>query len=149
MEILVVSVLYCDLIVCVICYIKYIYSLPYIFMLIILRIFLNAGALLLIAHLVQGISLGGWYSAVITVFVLGIVNALIRPLLIILTLPVNILTLGLFTLVINGLMFWFASTIVKGFDVVGFWSAFWGALWFSIASWATSALVYGRKGKHW
>ncbi len=110
-------------------------------MLFILRLVLNAGALLLISNVIQGIKLGGWYSAIITVIVLGIVNALIRPLILILTLPVNIITLGLFTLVINALMFWFASSIVKGFEVSGFWGAFWGALLFSITSWIISSLV--------
>lgn len=113
-------------------------------MLFLLRIVLNAGVLLLISTVVEGIKLGGWWSAIVTVIVLGIVNALIRPLILILTLPVNILTLGLFTFVINALMFWFASSIVKGFEVVGFWPAFWGALLFSIASWLISSLVRSK-----
>lgn len=113
-------------------------------MLFLLRIALNAGSLILISNVVEGIKLGGWYPAIITVVVLGIVNALIRPLILILTLPVNILTLGLFTFVINALMFWFASSIVKGFEVDGFWPAFWGALLFSIASWLISAVVSKR-----
>ncbi len=113
-------------------------------MLFLVRILLNAGSLLLISNFVEGIRLGGWWSAIITVVVLGIVNALIRPLILILTLPVNILTLGLFTFVINALMFWFASSIVKGFEVDGFWPAFWGALFFSIASWVISAIVSKR-----
>jgi putative membrane protein len=110
-----------------------------------LRIVLNAGVLLLISNIVEGIKLGGWWSAIVTVIVLGIVNALIRPLILILTLPVNVLTLGLFTFVINALMFWFASSIVKGFEVAGFWSAFWGALLFSIASWIISSVVSNRE----
>ncbi len=113
-------------------------------MLFLLRIVLNAGVLLLISNVVEGIRLGGWWSAIVTVIVLGIVNALIRPLILILTLPVNILTLGLFTLVINALMFWFASSIVKGFEVDGFWGAFWGALLFSVSSWLISSLVSRR-----
>ena len=113
-------------------------------MLFLLRIALNAGSLILISDIVEGIKLGGWYTAIITVVVLGIVNALIRPLILILTLPVNILTLGLFTFVINALMFWFASSIVKGFEVDGFWPAFWGALLFSIASWIISSVISKR-----
>jgi putative membrane protein len=70
----------------------------------------------------------------ITALVLGLVNAVIRPVLIILTLPINILTLGLFTLVINGLLFWFVSSFVKGFSIVGFWPAFWAALIYSLVS---------------
>ena len=113
-------------------------------MLFLLRMALNAGSLVLISKFVDGIKLGGWYAAIITVIVLGIVNALIRPLILILTLPVNVLTLGLFTLVINALMFWFSSSIVKGFEVDGFWPAFWGALLFSFASWIISAVVSKR-----
>lgn len=113
-------------------------------MLFLLRTLLNAGTLILISNIVEGIKLGGWYAAILTVVVLGIINALIRPLIIILTLPVNILTLGLFTFVINALMFWFSSSIVKGFEVDGFWPAFWGALLFSITSWLISAVVSKR-----
>ncbi len=116
-------------------------------MFLILRIVLNAAALLLISRVIDGIALGGWYSAIITVLVLGIVNALIRPLLLILTLPVNVLTLGLFTFVINALMFWLASSIVKGFEVAGFWPAFWGALLFSIASWFISSIVSNSQSR--
>jgi len=87
-----------------------------------------------VSYIVPGIQFSGTWALLLTVIVLGFVNALIRPILVLLTLPVNILTLGLFTLIINALMFWFASTIVKGFEVQDFWSAFWGALvyWFFI-----------------
>lgn len=84
--------------------------------------------------------MANFWSALIAALVIGLVNALIRPLLLILTLPVNILTLGLFTLVINAFMFWLASSIVKGFDVANFWAAFWGALVFWLVSWLVNGL---------
>lgn len=105
------------------------------------RWLINAGALLLLASYLPGISVSGWYSALIAVLVLGLVNALIRPLFILLTLPVNILTLGLFILVINALLFWFVASFIDGFAVAGFWPAFLGALFMSIVSWFTNSLL--------
>lgn len=110
-------------------------------MYLILRWVLNALVLLGVAYFVPGIQVSGFYAALISALVLGLVNAVIRPLLILLTLPVNILTLGLFTLVINAFLFWFVSTVVKGFTVAGFWPAFWGALLFSLVSWLLSELL--------
>lgn len=95
---------------------------------ILLRWILNALLLYIVAFVVPGVQFSSTWAIFMTAIVFGLVNALIRPLIILLTLPVNILTLGLFTLVINALMFWLASTIVRGFEVVGFASAFWGAL---------------------
>lgn len=95
---------------------------------------INAGALLLIANYVPGIGVSGWYAALLVILVLSLVNALIRPIVIFLTLPVNILTLGLFTFVINAFMFWFVSTIVKGFTIEGFIPAFIGALLLTLVS---------------
>lgn len=111
-----------------------------------LRWLLNAGVLLLIAQFFAGVEISGFYAALITALILGLVNAVIRPLLIILTLPVNILTLGLFTFVINALLFWFVSTVVQGFMVDGFVSAFVGALIMTIASWIFS--IFLKKSKH-
>ena len=104
------------------------------------RWLVNAGTLLLLASYLPGITMSGWYAALITALVLGLVNALIKPVLVLLTLPVNILTLGLFTLVINALLFWFVATVVKGFAVAGFWPAFWGAIVLSCVSWIVSGL---------
>jgi len=106
-----------------------------------LRWILNALALLLVTRVVPGVTVDGFYSALIVALVLGIVNALIRPILIFLTLPINLLTLGLFTFVINALMFWFVSTLVKGFQVSGFTAAFWGALVLWAVSWITNSLL--------
>jgi putative membrane protein len=92
------------------------------------------------AFLVPGVSIDNPWSAFIAALVIGLVNALVRPILLLLTLPINILTLGLFTLVINALMFWFASTIAKGFHVAGFSAAFFGALVYWIVSWVVNGL---------
>lgn len=108
---------------------------------ILLRWLINALVLIGIAYLVPGIRVASLYAALIAALVLGLVNALIRPILVILTLPITIITLGLFTLVINAALFYFVSTVVKGFDVRGFWPAFVGALIMWLASWLTNALL--------
>ena len=105
-----------------------------------LRWILNALALLLVTRVVPGVTVDGFYAALVVALVLGIVNALLRPILVFLTLPINLLTLGLFTFVINALLFWFVSTFVKGFNVSGFAAAFWGALLLWAVSWFTNAL---------
>ncbi len=106
-----------------------------------LRWLISALTLMLVAYYVPGITVMSFYAALIAALILGLINAVIRPLLVILTLPVNILSLGLFTLVINALMFWLASSVVKGFYVSGFMAAFWGALIMWLVSWAVSGLL--------
>ena len=106
-----------------------------------IRLVLNAGALLVIAHFVNGIHVYGIGGALLAAFILGIVNAVIRPILIVISLPIEILTLGLFVLVINGLLFWFVGALHVGLYVDGFWPAFWGALLMAIASWVLSMLT--------
>ncbi len=101
----------------------------------ILRWALNAVALMLIPELVSNVRVDSYTAALISAVLLGFVNAIIRPLLILITLPITILTLGLFTLVINGLMFWTVSGLVQGFVVPDFATAFWGALLYSILTW--------------
>lgn len=83
----------------------------------------NALTLLIVAKILPGFHLSSLYSALIVALILGLINALIRPIVLLLTLPVNVLTLGLFTFVINGLMLWLASTIVKGFTIDTFTTA--------------------------
>jgi putative membrane protein len=95
---------------------------------ILIRWFLNTLVLIITAYLVPGIYFATPWSALMTSLIFGLVNSVIRPIMIILTLPINIVTLGLFTLIINALMFWLTSTIVKGFEVTNFSAAFWGAL---------------------
>ncbi len=108
-------------------------------MYLLLRWFISAATLLLVAYLVPGFHVSGWYAAFIAALVLGLVNALIRPIILLLTLPVNILTLGLFTFVVNAFMLYLVSTVVKGFEVNGFRPAFWGALVLWLIGWLVSS----------
>ena len=102
-----------------------------------LRWLLNALALIAVANIVPGIHIDTFYHALIAALILGLVNALVRPLLILLTLPVTVLTLGLFVLVINALMILLVSTIVQGFSVASFSAAFLAA----IVLWVISMLT--------
>lgn len=105
-----------------------------------LKWLISAIALIAITKLVTGFHVDTFYSALIAALIIGLLNALIRPVLILLTLPVSIMTLGLFTFVINALLIWFTSSIVKGFSVDGFWPALMAALilWAisTVTSWA-------------
>jgi len=105
---------------------------------------INALSLLAVPYVLPSVSVDSFTIALLTALVLGLVNTLIRPLLVLITLPITILTLGLFTLVINGLLFWFVASFVEGFRVGGFWSAFWGAIAYSLISSVASWLVLPR-----
>lgn len=105
------------------------------------RWIINALILLIITQVLSGVEVSGFYAALVAALVLGLVNAVIRPVLIILTLPINIVTLGLFTFVINGLMFWFVGTLVKGFSVDGFGTAFLAALIMTVTNWLVGGIV--------
>jgi putative membrane protein len=107
--------------------------------------FINAAALFALPYLMQSIEVTSIGAALIAALVLGLVNALIRPVLVLLTLPVTVLSLGLFILIINGLLFWAVSQFVPGFTVPGFWSAIFAAILYSIISWALSALLLDDK----
>src|SRR5881628_730648 len=96
---------------------------------------INALALLALPYLVPSVQVDSFYTALVAALLLGLINTLIRPLLVLLTLPVTILTLGLFIFVINGLLFWFAGSFVPGFTVAGFWPAVFGAIVYSVISW--------------
>ncbi len=102
---------------------------------------LNAVALLLVPYVIPGVHLENFHSALIAVFVLGLVNTVVKPIFVLLTLPVTFLTLGLFLFVINALMFWFVGDILSGFRVEGFFSALFGSIVYSIASWLFSSVV--------
>ena len=104
---------------------------------------LNALALLAVAYLLPSIEVSGFGGALIAAAVIGLVNMLIRPLLVLLTLPITLLTLGLFILVINGLLFFGVGALLEGFEVQGLWSGMLGALLYSLISWALTALVLG------
>lgn len=102
-------------------------------MLIIKWVFL-AISIMFIAWIIPGIEISNFATALITAIVMGITNLVIRPIILILTLPITILTLGLFALVINAAMFSFASYVVPGFEVESFWAALFGSIIFSIIS---------------
>ena len=105
------------------------------------RWLINALAIFIVAHIVKGIEVSSTPAVLVIALVLGIINAFLRPLVILVTLPINILTLGLFTLFINGALFFFISKIIKGFVITGFWPAFWGYILFSIISFLLSFLI--------
>jgi putative membrane protein len=111
----------------------------------IVRWFINALALMLVAYLYSGVKVNGIIEALIAALVLGLVNALIRPILVVLTLPVTILTLGLFIFIINAFLFWFVAEIVNGFTVSGFLGALIGSVMFSVITLITSWLISDRK----
>jgi putative membrane protein len=102
---------------------------------------INALALLALPYLFTSIHVESFTTALLAALVLGLINTLIRPLLVLLTLPVTLLTLGLFIFVINGLLFWFVGSFVSGFRVDGFWAGVFGAIVYSIISWALSSLI--------
>lgn len=110
-------------------------------LLLILRWVINALALLAVAYLYSGVKVDTFTGAMIAALVLGLVNAILRPILVILTLPVTILTLGLFLFVINALLFWFVAEVVTGFSVAGFWAAMFGSILYSIITLLTSMLL--------
>jgi putative membrane protein len=111
---------------------------------ILIRIAINALAIVVAAKIIPGIELNGTLSALAAGLVLGIMNALVRPVLLLLTLPLTLLTLGLFLFVLNAFCFWLTSAVVKGFEIHGFWPAFFGALLVSLVSWVLNAFLSDR-----
>lgn len=109
------------------------------------RLLITALAFLLVAEIVHGITVAGFYTALVLAFFWGVIGLTIRPILFLLTLPINFLTFGLFTLVINGFLFWFLSTFVEGFTIDGFSSAFLGAVVISGISWLGGKFVSAIK----
>jgi putative membrane protein len=108
---------------------------------ILFKILITAGALLLVEYLVPGVTVDSFYTALIVALLLGVINLTIRPILLLLTFPINLLTLGLFTFVINGLLFWFVATIAPGFVVSGFLIAVLGAFIVSLFKWFGDKLL--------
>ena len=114
--------------------------------LLLLRWVVNAAMLLLVAYLYPGVTIESFFAALIAALVLGLINAVVRPILVILTLPVTVLTLGLFLFVINAFLFWFVAEIVQGFRVTGFVAALIGSVLYSVLTLVTSWLLFsGRK----
>ena len=102
---------------------------------------INALALMALPYLMSSVQLKSFGTALVVALVIGLLNAIVRPILFILTLPINLLTLGLFTFVLNGFMFWLASRMIDGFFIGGFWWAVLAAIVYSIISWAISSLL--------
>jgi putative membrane protein len=124
------------------------------------------GAVLFASYVIDGIYISGFFSAFFTAAALGVLNMFFRPILLILTLPINIMTLGLFTFIINALMLKMVSGLVSGFYVDGFWAAVFGSLMISLANWFLNSVMedsrhrrhekppdetidLNRKGDHW
>jgi putative membrane protein len=116
---------------------------------IVVRWMLLAAALLLVAQIYPGVRVASFSTALVAALVLGLLNTLVRPLLVVLTLPVTLLTLGLFLFVINALMFWAAASLVSGTQVAGFWAALIGSLIYSLCGVVIDAAVerlFARRG---
>lgn len=107
------------------------------------RLIITALGLWAAATIMPGVHMSGWGPLIISALVLGIVNAVIRPIILILTLPLTVLTLGLFILVVNGLSLGIVAWLVPGFELAGFWSAVLGAIVVGLTSWFASAFVGG------
>jgi putative membrane protein len=101
----------------------------------------NAGVLLLLPYILPAVQVKDFTSALIAALVLGLLNAIVRPILMVLTLPITVITLGLFLLVINGLMFWLASRMLDGFHVSSFGWAIVAAIVYSLITWAVNAVL--------
>lgn len=110
----------------------------------ILRWLISIAALFIVVYVAGGINVDSWQTLVAAALILGLLNAFLRPILVLLTLPFNILTLGFFTLIINGFIFYITAKFVKGFSVTNFWSAFWAALLFSIVSFFINIFIGTR-----
>jgi putative membrane protein len=108
-----------------------------------IRLVVNALALMIVAYVLPGVHVTGFWGALLAAFVLGIVNAILRPILVILTLPIQILTLGLFTLIINAALFYWVGQWGIGLVVDGFVPAFLGAIVLAIVSFILSSLLRG------
>lgn len=110
------------------------------------RWIVQALALALTAYVFEGIAILNVWALFVASFLIGILNAFVRPILVFLTLPLTIVTLGLFILVINALLFWLAASVVSGFQVSGFWSAMGGTIVMSIVSFFLNLMI-GDEGK--
>jgi putative membrane protein len=108
------------------------------------RVLVNALAIWLATEIVPGIGVRDTSTVVVAALVLGLLNAVVRPVLLVLTLPLTLVTLGLFLFVLNAFCLWLTSAVVPGFHVRGFWAAFWGALIVSVLSWAVNGFVSDR-----
>lgn len=109
--------------------------------LLVARILLSVLSILLVAYVVPGISVDGFVTALIVALVLGVINVTLKPILFVLTLPITILTLGLFTFVLNALLLWFVARFIEGFEVSSFLAALLGSIIISITTWVGHRLL--------
>jgi len=105
-----------------------------------------AGAIMVASYLLDGIEITSFFSALGAAAMLGVLNAFLRPILIILTLPINVLSFGFFTFIINALLLKMVSGVIPGFDVYGFWTAVWGSLIITVVNWLLHSFIndHGR-----
>lgn len=96
---------------------------------------LSAVALMAVAYLIPGVQVNSFKSALLAAVIVGLINSLLRPVLAFISFPITVLTLGLFYLVLNGLLFWLAGSLIRGFKVEGFWSGVFGAITYGIINW--------------
>jgi putative membrane protein len=106
---------------------------------------INAAALFALPYIFSSIRVDSFTTALIVALILGLINAIVRPILFVLTLPITLLTLGLFIFVLNGLLLWFVASFVSGFTIAGFWPAVFGAIVYSLISWAATSFILGDK----
>src|SRR6266850_997812 len=111
---------------------------------ILIRVLINAAAIWVAAQLISGVHLSDATSTLLAALVLAIINAIVRPILIFLTLPVTLVTLGLFIFVLNAFCLWLTAQLIKGFEVQGLWAALFGSLIVSVVSWLLTAFVSDR-----
>jgi putative membrane protein len=112
-----------------------------------LKLLLNGVALIVADWLIDGLHLADVTTAIIAGVILGLVNALVKPVLFILTLPFTLITLGLFLFVLNAICLALAARLVPGFEIDGWWPAFWGALIVTVVSWLLNGLIPGEENK--
>jgi len=112
---------------------------------ILVRIVINAIALLAVSHLLDGVHISGFEAALVAALVLGVINVTLRPVLLFFTVPINLMTLGLFTFVVNALMLLVVSRVVSGFDILGFWHALLAVLLLSVVSSVLNGLAGTRE----
>lgn len=109
---------------------------------------INAASLITVAYLLPSIRMDSFGAAFMAALALALVNTFIRPIMVLLTLPATLLTLGLFIFVINGLLFWLVGSFVEGFVVSGFWAGMLGAVIYSFISWVLSSTLLPKRGKN-
>ncbi|MBI2011132.1 phage holin family protein [Candidatus Daviesbacteria bacterium] len=116
---------------------------------ILISLLLNAAALIVTAYIVPGFQVSDFTSAILAAIVLGVINTFIKPVLLVLTAPINLLTLGLFTFVVNAVVLWLVTLVVPGMTIDGFLPAILGAIVLSVVSTALSSLLkdFGKKSR--